>query len=157
MTPLRPMKLPLSSMKAQPRGSFDNTKTGIRGPNASAIFPASDHLVEMMKLGARSKIGAFVRSRHANASSIGSAKPDLVVKLANGHPVEACTTATPAIAASSAEETKEHRRSVTTETPSCSTHAPSNGKAKNHPGIDQCGCPRPPQRGVSVNRMIGGK
>ena len=61
------MYLSLSSRKAQPRGSFESTKTGILGPRASAIFPASDHFVEMTKLGAWAKIGAFLRSRHSKA------------------------------------------------------------------------------------------
>ena len=37
------------------------------------------------------------------------------------------------------------------------THTPISAKAKNQPGIVQCGWPRPPQSGVSVNRAIGGR
>ena len=51
ITPSRPMNFSLSSKKAQPRGSFENTKTGTFGPRASAILPASDHFVETTKLG----------------------------------------------------------------------------------------------------------
>src|SRR5580692_6513229 len=93
MTPLCPTKLPLSSKKAQPRGSFESTKIGVRGPKASAIFPASDHLVEMMKLGAWTKIGAFLRLRHSNPSNVGSARCDCAAKTTHGQPVEACRIA----------------------------------------------------------------
>src|SRR5690348_13814368 len=137
ITPLRPTKFSLWLGKAQPRGSFESTKTGMPGPKASAIFPASDHLVEMMKPGGWSKTGALVRPRQSKLSSRGSAERERDARADHGQPVEASTTATPAIAARSADDRKAHRRSAPTERPNSSTHAPSKGNAKNQPGIVQ--------------------
>src|SRR6516164_2401034 len=137
MTPSRPMSLSLSFKKAQPRGSLENTKTGTFGPRVIAILPASDHFVETTKLGGLSKIGALLRSRHSNPSSVGSGRPAPVVKVANGQPVDDCKIVTAASAASSADERNAQRRRAPSRKPDSSSHAPINTNAKNHPGIVQ--------------------
>src|ERR1700733_10664738 len=111
----------------------------------------------MTKLGGCSKIGAFLKSSHSKASSVGSARPDPEVKACQGQPVDAWRITAPAIAASRTDETIGHLRSGPAETPNCLSHSPISAKAKNQPAIAQCGWPRPPQSGVTVKRAIGGR
>src|ERR1700734_5920 len=111
----------------------------------------------MMKLGAWTKIGAFLRLRHSNPSNVGSARCDCPAKTTHGQPVEACRIALAKHPASRANETKTHRRSAPAEMPNLFTHAPINANAKNQPGIAQRGAPRPPQSGVKVTKTIAGR
>ncbi len=156
-TPSRPRRSSPPATKAQPRGSSEITKTGTSGPSASAILPASDHLSARTKAGGgpqRRRVPQVRPSRKPPASH--PPRPDGAQKPQR-----------PAGRGLNGDERRERRRAgprrrdaqrrrVRSATPRSSTQAPISANTKNQPGIVQCGWPRPPQSGVSVNTTIGG-